>query len=261
MNKANKATTHNCTTQSLTTSQTMHRSSPGYLFLATVTYYFVVLWMATSSSHSVVALTGIQPTATPPLLDVPVYSLATLNHDGSTNMNILTYATPVSTIPTRVWSLGLFKGTLSEENLRRSGICVLQLLNQRHVDAVPLLGGVSGRDIDKQGECTLLGLPWQDLNDDKDGFHVLPGCTCYIKMNIQGGVVDAGSHVIVPFCEVTDMYSPTDDMTTMINGASTSETVLFGNLKHLSTGALRELGIITEKGRVADTKQFSLSTT
>jgi flavin reductase (DIM6/NTAB) family NADH-FMN oxidoreductase RutF len=218
--------------------------------------YFVVV-LLTTTAHSTRALAGIQATTTPPLLDVPVYSLATLNQDGSTNMNILTYATPVSIIPIRVWSLGLFKGTLSEENLRHTGTCVLQLLNQRHIDTVPLLGGMSGRDIDKQHECHLLGLPWQEL-DDKDGFYVLPGCTSYMKMTIQGGVVDAGSHVIVPFCEVTEMYSSADE-TMMINGDSSMETSMVAS-KHLSTGKLRELGMITQKGRVAETKQFSLST-
>jgi flavin reductase (DIM6/NTAB) family NADH-FMN oxidoreductase RutF len=219
--------------------------------------YFILLM--TTTPHSVIALAAIQPTTTPPLLDVPVYSLATLNQDGSTNMNILTYATPVSIVPTRVWSLGLFKGTLSEENLRRSGTCVLQLLNQRQIDAVPLLGGMSGRDVDKKHQCDLLRLPWQDLQD-QDGFHVLPGCTSYLKMTIQGGIVDAGSHVIVPFCEVTEMYS-FNDKTTLINGDSTISTSNGDSKHHLSTNELRELGIITEKGRVSEAKQFSLSTT
>jgi hypothetical protein len=46
-----------------------------------------------------VAVHALQSTTTPPLLDVPTYSLATLNEDGSTNMNILTYATPVAIRP------------------------------------------------------------------------------------------------------------------------------------------------------------------
>jgi flavin reductase (DIM6/NTAB) family NADH-FMN oxidoreductase RutF len=215
----------------------------------------LVLWTATGTVGAL-SPTKIQPTTTPPLLDVPVYSLATLNQDGSTNMNILTYATPVSIIPKRVWSLGLFKETLSEENLRRSGVCVLQLLNERQIDAVPLLGGTSGRNVDKRAECAKLGLAWEDLNDH-DGFQVLPGCTSYMKMTVNGGVVDAGSHFIVPFCEVTEMFSSSDDETPRINGDLISTA---GDSQHLCTGDLRDLGIITEKGRVSESKQYTLST-
>ncbi|KAG7353244.1 flavin reductase like protein [Nitzschia inconspicua] len=209
--------------------------------------FSLVLWAMACTVESL-SSSRIEPTSTPPLLDVPVYSLATLNADGSTNMNILTYATPVSIIPTRVWSLGLFKETLSGDNLRRSGVCVLQLLNERHVDLIPLLGGTSGRNVDKLARCADLGSPWTDLNDD-DGFQVLPGCTSYLKMTIKGGVVDAGSHFIVPFCEVTDMYS------TVSNGNSLPTN---GDSQHLCTGELRDLGIITDKGRVSESKQYSL---
>jgi flavin reductase (DIM6/NTAB) family NADH-FMN oxidoreductase RutF len=186
----------------------------------------------------------LQPTSNPPLLDVPTYSLATLNEDGSTNMNILTYATPVSILPDRVWSIGLFRDTLSEENLRRTGVCVLQLLTDRHANAISLLGGTSGRDVDKKVECEKLGHVWEDLDEQ---FQVLPGCASYLKMTVKGGVVDAGSHYIVPFCEVTKMYSDNGDQ----DGNE--------NQKHLSTGKLREWGIITEKGRVAEKQPaFSL---
>jgi hypothetical protein len=84
---------------------------------------------------------SFERTTTPPLLDSPTYSLATLNLDGSTNHNILTYATPLSVTPLRVWSIGLFKGTRSEENFQRTGMAVLQLLREPHAKLVQLLGG------------------------------------------------------------------------------------------------------------------------
>ena len=191
-----------------------------------------------SSIHQSTAL--IQRTTYPPILDVPTYSLATLNEDGSTNMNILTYATPVSISPERVWSMGVFKSTLSDDNLRRTGICVLQLLTDQHVDAVSLLGGFSGRDVGKKAECEKLNLQWEDLNDE-DGFQVLPGCASYMKMKVQGGVVDAGSHGIFPFCQVTEMFH------SAVNGDDLQN-------RHLSTGKLREWGIISDKGRVEENK-------
>ncbi|CAN0548981.1 unnamed protein product, partial [Ectocarpus sp. 8 AP-2014] len=39
----------------------------------------------------------------------PVFSLATVNEDGSTNMNIVTYASPVGIEPERLWMVSLFK--------------------------------------------------------------------------------------------------------------------------------------------------------
>lgn len=209
------------------------------------TSFYSCLVVAITSNLFTAVDALIHKTTTPPLLNVPTYSLATLNEDGSTNMNILTYATPVSTAPSRVWSLGLFKDTLSEANLRRSGVCVLQLLSEQHKDAIPVLGSVSGRDVDKKAVCQQLGLEWEDLKDE-DGFQVLPGCVTYLKLSIQGGVVDAGTHFIVPFCEVVEMHTSGDDDDQP--------------QQHLSTGMLRDAGIITEKGRVTESKQYSVST-
>ena len=66
--------------------------------------FLVVIWLRSLAGMLV---TG---TTTPPLLDVPTYSLATTSVDGRTAMNILTYATPVSATPVRMWVLSLFKG-------------------------------------------------------------------------------------------------------------------------------------------------------
>ena len=177
----------------------------------------------------------LQPTTNPPLLDVPVYALATRNKDGTTNMNILTYATPVSAHPTRVWTLGVYRETLSEENLMRKPYGVLQQLTKDQVDLVSILGGNSGRDIDKKEACAKSGFEWIDC-DHFDGLQVLPGCAFYMSFNIQGGVLDAGSHLIVPYCEIKSMYTL---------GVTSSGD-------HLKTGSLRDLGVITDKGRVAD---------
>jgi flavin reductase (DIM6/NTAB) family NADH-FMN oxidoreductase RutF len=186
-----------------------------------------------------IAVDALQPTTTPPLLDSPTYSLATFNNDGSTNMNIITYATPVSILPDRVWSLGLYKETLTQLNLMQNPLCVLQLLREPQAELVRVLGGQSGRETDKREECAKLGFEWQEL-ENCDGLEVLPGCAYYLKMRIQGGLVDAGSHLIVPFSQVEEMY--TGD-----NGE--------GSMAHLSTSRLRELGIVTDQGRLADVEK------
>lgn len=64
----------------------------------------------------------VRPAAPPPLNN-HVYSLATLNKQGSgtTNMNIVTFATPVSIEPRRLWVVSLYKHTLSRENFEGVG--------------------------------------------------------------------------------------------------------------------------------------------
>lgn len=203
----------------------------------------ILLFCVTAAVHIFTVDGLLESTTVAPLLDVPTYSLATLNRDGSTNMNILTYATPVSLHPTRVWSMGLYKDTLTEENLLRKPICVLQLLTEdNHAEIVSPLGGTSGREVDKKEECAKLGMEWIDLyDDDGSGIQVLPGCSHYLKMIIQGGLIDAGSHLIVPYCEVEGMYisSPSEDSADQLPA-------------HLSTQKLRELGIIGVWGGIQD---------
>jgi flavin reductase (DIM6/NTAB) family NADH-FMN oxidoreductase RutF len=177
---------------------------------------------------------SLQPVSTPPLLDSPVYALATLNKDGSTNMNIVTYATPVSIRPDRVWSLGIYKDTLTKDNLLRNPVCILQLLTESQANVVTVLGGSSGRNVDKRGKCASLGFEWISLAKDSD-VEVMEGCAHYLKLSIQGGLVDAGSHLVVPYCQVDEMYTEEDN-----SGVQ------------LSTGKLRALGIITAAGRVAE---------
>ena len=54
-------------------------------------------------------------------------------------MNVLTYATPVSVQPSRMWCIGLYKGTLSHENFdRRDGM-------SRPTHARTGKGGMMGR--------------------------------------------------------------------------------------------------------------------
>jgi flavin reductase (DIM6/NTAB) family NADH-FMN oxidoreductase RutF len=174
----------------------------------------------------------IHITTVPPLLDVPTYSIATLNHDGSTNMNILTYATPVGVEPHRVWALGLFKGTLSHENFLRTKKCILQLLGEEHVAVIRILGGMSGRDISKGAECSKQSFDWQQY--DAAEMKLLPRCLYYIKLSCIGDILDVGNHDVA-LCRVEEMFIPND---------------IGINPNYLSTGKLRKLGIINEKGRI-----------
>ncbi len=191
---------------------------------------------------------SLQLTSIPPLLDVPTYSLATRdNDDGKTGMNIVTYATPVSITPDRIWSIGLYKGTVTHENFSKSKKGVLQLLSPKHSKIVALLGGKSNRDVDKRLECEKLGFEWISLSTSGDedcvessgNPEVLPDCACYLVISLVGDLIDCGSHDVA-LCKV--------------------ESILVGNgqdapsRSYLNTASLRKMGIITEQGRVAEKK-------
>lgn len=61
-------------------------------------------------------------------LSVPVFSLATVNEDGSTNMNIVTYASPVGIKPEPLWMISLYKvwSAIVAFSFRPCGTSVLQ---------------------------------------------------------------------------------------------------------------------------------------
>ena len=144
------------------------RHIPIGTFLGTIMLRLILI----STLLSCLSAHAFHSTEVPPLVDVPVWSMATLNEDGSTNFNILTYATPVSIRPNRLWTLGLFKQTKSYERK-----CILQLLTADHIPLVRLLGGRSGNDIDKEEECAKVfpNLSLQNIdNDDLSIPKVLP---------------------------------------------------------------------------------------
>eukprot|EP00282_Hemiselmis_andersenii_P044235 CAMPEP_0172057586 /NCGR_PEP_ID=MMETSP1043-20130122/6404_1 /TAXON_ID=464988 /ORGANISM="Hemiselmis andersenii, Strain CCMP441" /LENGTH=173 /DNA_ID=CAMNT_0012717083 /DNA_START=280 /DNA_END=797 /DNA_ORIENTATION=+ len=102
---------------------------------------------------------ALQKLETPPVTDNPVFSLATLAPDGTTNMNILTYASPVGVRPVRRWALGLYTKTATYENFAKRGRGVLQLLGAEHAPLVTGLGGSSSLEqgVNKEAVCGDLG--------------------------------------------------------------------------------------------------------
>jgi len=184
---------------------------------------------------------SLLPTTTPPLLDVPTYSLATIGTDGRTSMNILTYASPVGVSPQRMWAISLYDGTLSHENFRRTGKGVLQMLQPEHSVLVKLFGGCSGRDVDKKSESAKYGFPWKNFEEADDDYPnlVLPNCSYYLKLKQVGDLVNAGNHDVA-ICNVESMFVEDSIQKKSENSVSS----------YLSTGYLRKLGIISEQGRV-----------
>ena len=187
-------------------------------------------------------------------------------------MNILTYATPVSIRPDRIWSIGLYKGTTTHKNFSIQKEGVLQLLKPKHAPLVKLLGGSSSREVDKAEGCRVLGHPWivsmgksihtgddDDDDDDNDGDRsreepititscdLLPDCACYLKLTLVGDLIDCGSHEVA-LCKVESMSVPTDgDCDGYSNDVGPEP-----DSEYLSTGLLRKMNIITKQGRVAE---------
>jgi len=177
---------------------------------------------------------ALQPTEMPPVLSSPVYSLATLNADGTTNMQITTYATPVGVSP-RLWAISLYRPTATHENFlnRRSG--VLQRLCGRHASLVYALGGRSGRDDDKAAACAAAGFPWLESPETWEE-RLLPGCASYLRLVQVGELQSCGEHDLV-LCRVEGMLAP--------GGEAMDDDAL-------SSAQLREMGIITDRGKAIE---------
>ena len=195
---------------------------------------------------------------------MPTFSLSTKtgnndDDDAVSTMNILTYASPVAIQPYRMWSISLYKGTLSHENFAKEKRGILQLLRPehalckvddidggRHGSLIRVLGGSSGRDVDKETICEQLGFSWQRLeckgeskaNDEDNWPKVLPHCVYYLKLELVGEMIDCGSHDVA-LCRVVEMVT-TDEQPTNTND----------ELNYISTRKLREMDIISELGRI-----------
>ena len=135
---------------------------------------------------------------------------------------------------------------------------MLQLLRPEHANKrtggmgreevgglIRLLGGSSGRDVDKKAACKDLGYAWEKLpegsddedEDDADWPDILPSCVYYLKLELVGDTIDCGSHDVA-LCRVVSMISSEE-----ISDASKE-------LDALSTRQLRNDSIISELGRV-----------
>ncbi len=228
---------------------------------------FLLLILLLFFNSSCTSAYSYQATTIPPLIDVPTWSLSTKTSsnnddtDAVSTMNILTYASPVATQPYRMWSISLYKGTLSHENFAKERRGILQLLRPEHalckvdddIDGgkhgalIRVLGGSSGRDVDKETVCEELGFSWQRLddcegeskaNDDDNWPKVLPHCVYYLKLELVGEMIGCDSHDVA-LCRVVDMVT-TDE------GKNTNE------LDYISTRKLREMDVISELGRIKE---------
>ena len=196
-------------------------------------------------SLAAAALAVLVPLDAPPVLNSPVYSLATLNDDGSTNMQILTYATPIGIAPQRMWALSLYRPTRTHANFASRRCGVLQLLTEEHVGLMHVLGGQSGADVDKAAACAQAGFGWVDAPEQcvtdgtwpADGPQLLPGCAAYLRLVQEDGdrLRAFGEHEMA-VCRVEGM----------LEGLGEGRA---GFDRALSTRTCRDLGLITDRGK------------
>lgn len=172
-----------------------------------------------------------------PVQDSAVWSLATLNRDGSTNMNIMTYAYPVSIKPQPLWALSLYQDTLSYENFIREGWGALQLLSQRHQDIVDLLGNTSGYYKNKIEELKTKGFQLETVDlsmytrPNKPLSLELLSDALYCLQVEQGDndIISAGDHDVM-LCNIVKVLESQD------------KNVL--SVPRLTTGYLRQIGLL-----------------
>ncbi|KAI8470247.1 MAG: hypothetical protein J3K34DRAFT_421063 [Monoraphidium minutum] len=146
------------------------------------------------------ALSGVPDTDAPPFtsLSTPVYSLSSRGAGGGApTLNIVTYASPVAIAPVRKYAVGLYVGTLSWQNVKETGHCALQILQQSHSSLVPLLGKRSGRDVDKLAEVERLGFSLKDAF----GLPVLADAAGILELRVSSDFIPCGDHDVV-VCDV-----------------------------------------------------------
>ena len=93
-------------------------------------------------------------------IDVPVYSLATVDPDGVGNMNICTYISAVSMKP-KLYAVAVYRGTKTLANIESSSSVVLQLLGQDQLKLVRRLGFTTGMAGPKLGRIKTEA--WSDV--------------------------------------------------------------------------------------------------
>eukprot|EP01041_Mallomonas_annulata_P007231 gene7231-14757_t len=177
-----------------------------------------------------------------PKSDVNVWSLCTLNSNSlSTNMNIITYANPVAIKPEPLWTISLYKGTLSHENFLKRGWGLLQLLDNSLIESVQILGKSSGRYVDKLSLLHDKGIRTESIpihhlleraNETNNFFTIDIICKCHIYVYMQRShhdIVDVGDHDLI-LCKALDAFTIDDNSPNLI--------------KPLSTQALRDAKLI-----------------
>ncbi len=192
------------------------------------------------------------------------------DYDGS--MNIVTFATLVSVQP-KLYMISLYRGTKTRDSFFENQHGILQLLDKRQKNLVPLLGKRSGYEegYKKHVVCRDESYTWvtvrvpahssqlfankelddancnangKDETSDRirhfDGIRVLPKCQSYIAVKLIQ-TMEAGDHDMA-LCEVVGVGEWDDSRECVVNVSS--GTAAKDETHVLYTGYLRKEGII-----------------
>jgi flavin reductase (DIM6/NTAB) family NADH-FMN oxidoreductase RutF len=177
-------------------------------------------------------------------------------------MNIVTFATPVSVAPPKLWVVSLYHGTLTKDSFCQSGCGVMQLLTPRHRGLVDALGKHSGYDThipvgsgsgvapyNKQEECSRLGFSpvdcdqWTRRGNMVGPADLLPECASYVFLKHLGKQLDAGDHVAI-LCKVVATGRWDDDLKTVVDVDVDLPLPAMDQTSVLYTGQLRDEGLL-----------------
>lgn len=127
------------------------------------------------------------------IVDMPVYSLATTNTDGTVNMNICTYVSAISMKP-KLFMVAVDYHTQTFKNLLERNQAILQILHKEHHTLVPTLGKKSGANYDKGAY-----LRKKNLLADWNGHEVLANVCGLMQLELRGRMNVQGDHELFWF--------------------------------------------------------------
>lgn len=125
-------------------------------------------------------------------VNFPVYSLITWDMNGSINMNICTYVTPISMKPKK-YAIGIYHNTKTLNNLQNSEIAILQFLSIQQKNLISVLGKKSGNTFNKGAYLKKNQLLKKCFQLD-----VLCDCFAYVLLK-KANCFPAGDHDIYIF--------------------------------------------------------------
>lgn len=134
----------------------------------------------------------------------PIYSICSKGKTGF-NMNIVSYATPVSMKPKR-YLVAVYEGTKTLENIKQNPHFVLQLLSEEQYPLVRLLGKKSGNNINK-----IEKLEKQKILQNWNDFPVLKNALAYVELKVVN-VLSGGDHECF-ICDVAAYKNENDGET------------------------------------------------
>eukprot|EP00591_Stephanopyxis_turris_P007662 CAMPEP_0195515796 /NCGR_PEP_ID=MMETSP0794_2-20130614/6737_1 /TAXON_ID=515487 /ORGANISM="Stephanopyxis turris, Strain CCMP 815" /LENGTH=191 /DNA_ID=CAMNT_0040644277 /DNA_START=333 /DNA_END=908 /DNA_ORIENTATION=- len=191
-------------------------------------------------------------------------------------MNIVTFATPVSVLPPKLWVVSLYLDTMTRDAFLSSKVGVLQLLSKDQSALVPLLGKQSGYCVTtdvvgKREACKRVNMEWTEccdfgLVEEEEGgvgyvrsitetmtpssssslpIDILPKCASYMKLKVIN-TMRAGDHDVA-LCQVIQTGTWDESLQRVIPLSCSSEDATsraMDQRRVLYTGQLRDEGII-----------------